>query len=530
MRLAILVSIVPSILLATSAIQSAEAQANYDLVVDVRPGSHSISVAGTWTIPAVETQEDPDEGGTRSVSFLSSDKLLKLRMLYEGMTVPVECHPDDGQLKCKAHFKSPSRDRYKFSLSYESDGKAAPQLRIDPDLAFAGSSGDYWYPQLADHRATGRIQFGTPSRFQVVAPGRMMARSVRKGIAMTEFRMDAPVSLGFAAAPFHIYGRGMCTIYLLREYNKARQISEGCAHTAAALTHIWGAFPAGDVKIVEVDFKGALLGVGESGYILADSGQIRRGFETNYWAHELSHQWWGTSVHAKYPSPGASLLTEGMAEYGALSVNRELNGKRGETDYLSDRLAHEANGAPMAHYLIILARHEDLALTTVLDGDSSRLHYVVTSKGVMAIDMLANEVGPQSFRQLCAEFLKAHADDSVTWKDFEMFLATRSRKKLDWFYTQWFDTAGLALLYATWAQAGDGIDVTLHQCGAPFRLDHFPLQVRFTDPDGNAQSRMMLGDFDGDASTVHFVVPSDVYRVNPDPDHTFVWLPGLCVQ
>jgi aminopeptidase N len=142
--------------------------------------------------------------------------------------------------------------------------------------------------------------------------------------------------------------------------------------------------------------------------------------------------------------------------------------------------------------------------------------------------MLANEIGPRLFLQLCAEFLKAHANESVSWRVFEMFLATRSGKRLDWFYAQWFDSAGLPLLYATWMQAGDGIDVTLHQCGASFRLDQFPLQVRSTDTDGNVQTQMMRGDFQGNISTVHLTAPNDVYRVNPDPDHTFVWLPGVC--
>jgi hypothetical protein len=518
--------ILPTLLL-TSTVHAAVV-ANYDLLVDVRTDSHSIRVSGTWTIPAAEIQKTPSQGGTRTISFVSSEKLLKFRMIYQGTTVPIECHSEDGQLSCKGHFKSPTRDVYNFNISYESDGKAVSQLRIDSDQAFAGSSGDYWYPQLAEKAATGTIHFDTPGRFQVVAPGRLVARTVRGDRAETQFRMDVPVSLGFAAAPYHVYGRGMCTIYLLEEYAKAEQIAEGCARTANALRQIWGPFPSGEVKLVEVNFKGALLGVSESGYILADSTEIRRDFEMNYWAHELSHQWWGDSVRAVYPSPGASLLTEGMAEYGALSVNRELNGKQGETDYLSDRLAHEVSGAPWAHYLIILARHQDLALTTVMEGDISQLHYVLTSKGVMAIDMLANEIGSQLFRQLCMEFVKAHANASVTWKDFETFIQTRSGKKLDWFYVQWFDSPGLPLLYTTWKQASDGIDVTLHQCGTPYRLDQFPLLVRITDADGNDQKRILSGDFQGATSTVHFSTPGDVYRVNPDPDHTFIWLPGLC--
>ena len=513
-------------LLAATCVHAAVSPAIYDLVVDVEPDSHSISVSGTWTVPASGIKGG--EGiGTHAFSFLSSEKLINLRMVYERVAVPIECRPYDGQLSCRAQFQSPSRQRYTFGISYQSDGKAAPQLRIDSDQAFAGSSGDYWYPQLAETGAIGRIRFNTPDRFQVVAPGRMIGRTVRGDRAETQFRVDVPANLGFAAASFQVYGRGMCTFYLLGEYAKAEQSAEGCARTASALTHIWGPFAAGDVKIVEVNFKGALLGVSERGYILADSTEVRRDFEMNYWAHELSHQWWGASVHAVYPSPGASLLTEGMAEYGALSVNRELNGKQGEADYLSDRLAHESSGAPMAHYLTLLARHDDLALTSVVEGDSSQLHYLATSKGVLAIDMLANEIGLPFFQQLCAEFLKIHADDSVTWKDFETFIAVRSGKKLDWFYTQWFDSAGLPLLFTTWTPAGDGIDVMLHQCGTPFRLEQFPLLVRFTDADGNDQKKTLSGDFQGTTSTAHFAV-GDVYRVNPDPDHTVIWLPGIC--
>jgi aminopeptidase N len=358
----------------------------------------------------------------------------------------------------------------------------------------------------------------------------MIGRSERGEIASTDYRVDVPAKLGFAAAPYHVFGRGMCTILLLQEDSRANDIADGCQRTVTALTHIWGDLPRGNVKIVEVDFKSILLGVGESGYILADSSEIRRDFELNYWAHELSHQWWGSSVHAKYPSPGNSLLTEGLAEFGALSVNRELHGKQGEADYLSDRLAHEASGAPLAHYVTILARHEDEALTSNSEDEGSRLHYLVTSKGVIAIAMLADEIGLPLFYDLCKEFLKLHANESTTWADLKTFLEGRTSRDLGWFYTQWFDQPGLPQLYTTWAQAGDGIDVTLHQCAPSYRLDRFPIQVRMSDPDGTFRSSFLLGDFGGAKSTVHFEGVSGAYRVNPDPNRTFLWLPGLCVD
>lgn len=502
---------------------------HYDVVVDILPASHSIRVTGTWTIPAQDVLGKA-ASPLKAVQFWSSEKLLHLKLDYAGTPLRVTCRPAEGQLKCEGSFRSPEQPSYALHLAYRTDGQPVAQLRIDPDQAFAGSSGDYWYPQLtAIQRASARIRFNTPSIFTVVAPGEVRKRTVHGKTASTDYEILAPVSLGFAAAPYSVSTNGICSLYLLRELAAAPDIAADCARIATALTHVWGPLPRGNVKLVEVDFRGLLLGVGESGYILADASEIHRKFELNYWAHELSHQWWGSSVHAKYPSPGNSLLTEGMAEFGALSANRELGGKAGESDYLSDRLANEPSGAPMAHYLRVVARHEDLALTSLPVGsDGTHLHYVVTSKGVMTIDMLATLIGAPLFQRICAEFLRLNADRETTWGAFEKFVAERAGQDLTWFYQQWFDQKGLPFLYATWTHAGDGVDIEVHQCAAPYRFDRLPLQLRYSTTGGASESRIVYGNFNGVRSSTHVEAISGVYSVNPDPGHTHLWLPGLC--
>jgi hypothetical protein len=501
------------------------APSHYNLDIELLPKSHSLAVGGTWTVPASDIENGR---GKKTLDFHSSEKLLDLRLALGASNLPVSCRPDDGQLLCEARFKAPRRPSYAFHLSYRSDGKAAPQLRIDPDQAFAGSSGDYWYPQLSNQGDTATLVFHTPKDFLVVAPGATKNRKIADESAVTEVEVASPVKLGFAAAPFVVKGSGRCTVYLLREYDKAGQLSDNCARTTEALTHIWGPFPTRDVKLVEVDFKGILLGIGESGYILADTTAIRRDYQMIYWAHELSHQWWGSSAHAKWPSPAASLLTEGMAEFGALSASREIGGAEGLKDYLSDKHLADSSGAPLPSYLLVLARHEDEPITAMSPGDGLRIHYIVTSKGVLVIAMLSREIGEDRFRQLCQEFLKRYANQSVSWADFETFLSAHSGKDLSWFHTQWLDQAGLPFLYATWAAAGDGVDVTLHQCGSNYRLDRFPLRIGSEDAGGSFSSETVLVDFHGPVSTVHLSGRKGVYRVNPDPDHLVPWLPGTC--
>lgn len=499
------------------------APSHYDLSIELLPESHALAVSGTWTVPASDIANGTARGA-KTLVFRSSEKLLDLRLGLGGSQLPISCHPDRGQLSCEARFAAPARPSYRFHLSYRSDGKPAPQLRIDPDQAFAGSSGDYWYPQLSNRGDSATLVFRAPRQFVVVAAGTMQNRRTEGETAITEYRIEKPVNFGFAAAPYIVKGSGLCTVYLLRAYDQASQLSDGCARTTEALTHLWGPLPAGGIKLVEVDFKGVLLGIGESGYILADTSEIRRDYQMIYWAHELSHQWWGSSVHAEWPSPAASLLTEGMAEFGAFFASRELGGEAGLGDYLSDRHLADPDGAPLPHYLLVVARHEDEPISGMSPGDGLRIHYIVTSKGPLVIGMLAREIGEQLFAQLCQEFLKRYADQSVSWSDFETFLSKRSGKDLSWFHTQWLDQAGLPFLYTTWAAAGDGIDVTLHQCGSSYRLDQFPLRIR-----SGGRSETVFADFSGGAlSTVHLSGRQDVSGVYPDPHHLVPWLPGTC--
>jgi hypothetical protein len=503
------------------------APTHYDLTIDIRPSSHDFVASGRWVLPSQDVIHGSERSRNKSFTFLSSEKLLDLKLSLDEKPIPFSCRPADNQLKCEAEFNADSRKSYTFQLSYHTDGKPAPQIRIDSDQAFAGSSGDYWYPQLPSSIDTAAIVFRTPKDFLVVAPGRMRQRTIESGTAVTAYEVDTPVQLGFAAAPFIVERAPNCTIYLLAPYAHALDLAQGCTRAAGALTRIWGPFPGSGVAIVEVNFKGILLGVSEAGYILADSSEIRKPFDLLYWAHELSHQWWGVSVHAKWPSPAASLLTEGMAEFGALSVSQDFDGDEGLADYLSDRHSDDADGAPLMHYMRVLARHEDVGISDVA-ADPTNLHYIATSKGPLVIAALSRTIGEEQFRRFCQQYLRLNAGHVVTWAHFQAFLEKQSGKDLSWFYSQWFDQAGLPLLYTTWKVAGDGIDVTLHQCGSSYRLDAFPLQFRSEAPDGQYLSKIFLGNFHGPVSTVHFGGTPGVYSVNPDPQHLVPWLPGLC--
>ena len=74
-------------------------------------------------------------------------------------------------------------------------------------------------------------------------------------------------------------------------------------------------------------------------------------------------QWWA-HVHAVYPSPGASLLTEGMAEYGALSLIESIKAAQAKPITCPTAWPMNSSGArPWRYSSPFSARHDDLALT-----------------------------------------------------------------------------------------------------------------------------------------------------------------------
>ena len=119
--------------------------------------SHSISVSGTWTVAGCcLTRIRGGEGiGTwHAFSFLSSEKLINLGMVYERVAVPIEMlAPTMGR---KAEFAgAASSNLRQGASSYLTRHllSVVMQARLPRNCARSGPgslpiySGDYWYPQ-----------------------------------------------------------------------------------------------------------------------------------------------------------------------------------------------------------------------------------------------------------------------------------------------------------------------------------------------------------------------------------------------
>jgi ABC-2 type transport system permease protein len=129
------------------------------------------------------------------------------------------------------------------------------------------------------------------------------------------------------------------------------------------------------------------------------NGLHQKGTDLGFYviAHEMSHHWWGNQLQPAH-APGATMLTESLAEYVTLKVYEAQYGKERALRFLAIQknryLAGRAEAGTQEH-----------ALVQAGEGDD----YLVYGKGALAFYLLANKWGEPNLNKLLQRFLQAHA-------------------------------------------------------------------------------------------------------------------------
>jgi len=450
----------------------------YDLRVQVLPAEHQIAVNGTWSIPRQLWQSTDRKTGVYRLTFWISPKMrdLSFRRLREpaqSARIGPVCVEDGGDKKCHLDLSiAKAEDVVVLDVSYRSDGTAAPQFRVNDDGAFAGGGGELWYPQLSfGIRDRGRLRFTVPKSWVVVSNGRRL--HAKNSGAQREFSFAAsePVKFGFAAGEYRHLREGRLNLYLLRERPGAPELLHKTSQVLDVLTASFGAFSHQQFSLVEVDFKSRVLGTSEYGFLLADKSQFDSSFNIAYWAHEMSHQWWGNLVKARGGTPGQMMMTEGMAQFGALLAVDKIEGAAAAEAFRKRGLLTRAQS--IEGYRELLQQGRDLPLAVHIPQTQDQvllMHRLANSKGMMVLWMLKDEIGEEEFLKAVREFLKRHANSESSWADFERSVGDATRRDLTWFFQQWTRQTGLPGLRLQWTQQAGSVEVTVSQCSPPYYL------------------------------------------------------------
>jgi hypothetical protein len=209
------------------------------------------------------------------------------------------------------------------------------------------------------------------------------------------------------------------TFYTLQERPDTRAHAQRTAELLDVLQAVFGKYPYPEFAMAETPIAQSRAarfnGVSVEGGMFASTALLDAPFNTAFFGHELSHQWWGVLVNP-IGSPGDQLLSEGLAQFGALRAVQlaesdsaaQLFRTWGYPGFTRD---HSAFG-----YMKLAAAGLDRPLVQI-SGDAVSTQ-LVWSKAFLLYDLLAAEVGEDRFRSTLQQLLRAHAFRTREWSDF----------------------------------------------------------------------------------------------------------------
>jgi ABC-2 type transport system permease protein len=144
---------------------------------------------------------------------------------------------------------------------------------------------------------------------------------------------------------------------------------------------------------------GNCIPVSESRF-LQDTNQLHQtGTDLGFYvlAHEMSHHWWGNQLQPAH-APGATMLTESLAEYVTLKVYEAQYGRNRALDFLAIQKNRYLAGRA-------LAGKSEPELIRAGEKDD----YLSYGKGALAFYMLADKWGEANLNTVLKQFLLEHA-------------------------------------------------------------------------------------------------------------------------
>lgn len=498
----------------------ASSVSQYNLSVAIQPEKRIIEATGTWRLPAISKD-------TNQIDFYLSPKMQNLNVQVlepelsdDAVSLTSEEAGGDTKWTLKINQPIPAGQSVLLQFSYISETKPAPQFNISPEGSFAGGGGELWYLQTSfSNRESGTLRFQVPAGETVVSNGALQSNLEQQARGEFVFRVNAPSKFGFASGKYTVLrraGKVPFTLYLLRPRENSQTILDGCAKALDFLTSLFGEFPYQQFSLVEVDFRSAVAGTSEFGFILADDSQFDKGFNLAYWAHEFGHQWWGNLIKGTPKTSGQMMLTEGIAQFGGLLAIEHIEGAEAAAQFRRYGYQGYNKNQSAAGYFQLASAGTEFPLTTYIPKDQKEtllMHRLANSKGFILLDMLSRQIGRERFAAILRKFVQQKANQTASWQELQKAVEADAGQDIHWFFEQWFERTGAPDYQITWKQTGKRIQGFITQ-PSPFYQATLEIELK-----GSNRSVIKTIEVNGERTPFNWSASFKVSDVVLDPNY-----------
>ncbi len=401
----------------------------YVLKSEIFPASHSIAVNASITLRNnIERLSE--------VQFLL-DKDMKLNDMpgacHSG-NIPSEIRLNDGLLTVK--FKSPIKKGEEADIFVKYSGEM-PKTKEKRVWDYIGPEGTYvryesqWFPSRPGDRAAVESWITVPHGMTAVANGRLDKVLNGQGKDTFVWNMDIPItSISMTAADYvkkSVVHDGLeISCYTFPEdAQRADEFIKASIDAISFFSGKFGRYPFNKFAVAEIpEYYGG--GHGDASFIMLTARAFKEDMakNTEFIAHEISHQWWGNAVGVK----GMELwISEGFAKYsGALQVEK-MQGK--EAFQKTMRKCAEV-------YLVPVLGNEKKGIPDKpLIGTDNR--GAIYNKGGYLLHMLRGLLGDKVFEDSLRNYVGEYTGKNASGVEFQKVVEKTAGKDLGWFFDEW---------------------------------------------------------------------------------------------
>lgn len=395
---------------------------------------------------------------------------------------------------------------------------------------------EFWYPvpgksltELASPAAPGSTTFVMPPGWRSVSNGRLVSRTVSAGEARETWTSEVPVARSFVAAPFQVAetverGGREIAYFLLEPRTTVPAQAAALAESLAAMEQRFGPYPYPTYGIVEVPEEVSFAAASEQGFIMV-RGSLLDSVQGNLplFAHEAAHGWWGNLVQTT--GPGASMVSEALAQYGAVVAIEALEGTAAVSEFLRySRQGYHPLQCALG-YFHIWREGGDKPLSKL--GGGKWDHNLSDSKGHWFYHMLRQRVGDAAFFGTLRRLIEQYRGRQLSLDDLRgAFIAARPDDAgLRAFLEQWLDRTAAPVPRIDWWSVDRGRGVEIHieqrQAGEAF---NFPLELAIETVSGETVRATV--EICASRQRIVLATPSRPTQIRLDPnDRLLIWRP-----
>jgi hypothetical protein len=531
MRLAVMLNLLPFALAGPASGEPSPAwrTARLDLVLTVDPTGERLLVEGTLELVC----EAGGSGGPTLVVNARKPAMRFRRVSAEGLGARVSLDGsgplERARLERSRRFESGERVTVAFALASEAESS---QLQTNAD-AFYASWVERWYPVVdggggpGSPVAPGTTTFRLPPGWRSVSNGALAESREEGGRRVERWQADTPAARSFVAAPFaparpvEAGGRSI-EFHVLRQRTTSDAQAAALAGALAAMEQRFGPYPYPTYHVAEVPESASFAAGSEQGFIMVRSSILDdlRG-SLPLFAHEAAHGWWGNLVRSE--GPGAKMLSEALAQYGAVLSIEALEGEGARNEFLRfSRPGYNPLQCALG-YFHIWREGGDAALASLAEAPTH--HNLSDSKGMWFYHMLRGRMGDAAFFSVLRGLIDDFRGREIGLDVFRQRLLAAD-PSLAGFLRQWLDRTGAPVLRADWwsVDRGRGIEITIEQLqeGEAFEV---PLEIAVaTAGGGEARHTLALAQ-----RTQRFTLPMPArpldLKLDPD-DRLLLWRPA----